>query len=109
MHRMRWLLVAMLLLCGCRAQAPADAAAHADFPYAELDITDLQERMQRGELDSRTLTQAYLDRIAAIDRAGPTLHSVIETNPAALKEATLRDTERKSGKIRGPLHGIRSC
>ncbi len=105
MPRMRWLLVAMLLLCGCRAQAPADAA-HADFPYAELDIADLQERMQRGELDSRSLTQAYLDRIAAIDRAGPALHSVIETNPAALKEATLRDAERKSGKARGPLHGI---
>ena len=28
-------------------------------------------RMARGELDSRTLTQAYLDRIAEIDDAGP--------------------------------------
>ena len=102
---MRWLLLATLLLCGCRAQAPADAA-HADFAYAELDIADLQARMQRGELDSRSLTQAYLDRIAAIDHAGPRLNSVIELNPAAIKEATLRDAERKSGKPLGPLHGI---
>ena len=105
MSSMRWLLLATLTLCGCRAQAPADAA-QADFPYAELDIADLQARMQHGELDSRTLTQAYLDRIAVMDRAGPALNSVIELNPAAIKEATLRDSERKAGKLLGPLHGI---
>ena len=77
-----------------------------DFIYAEVDIADLQERMQKGELDSRTLTQAYLDRIAAIDRAGPQLNAVIEINPDALKEAALRDMERKTNAVRGPLHGI---
>ncbi|HZV38332.1 MAG TPA: amidase family protein, partial [Pseudoxanthomonas sp.] len=102
---MRWLLLATLALCACKPQAPS-SAAHDDFPYAELDIVDLQARMQRGELDSRTLTQAYLDRIAAIDRNGPKLNSVIELNPAALREAALRDAERKSGKTLGPLHGI---
>lgn len=105
MPKMRWLLLATLALCGCKAQAPGNAA-HNDFPYAELDIADLQSRMQRGELDSRTLTQAYLDRIAALDRNGPKLNSIIELNPAALREAALRDAERKSGKTLGPLHGI---
>ncbi|KAF1714739.1 amidase [Pseudoxanthomonas sangjuensis] len=85
---------------------PAAESAPTDFIFAELDIADLQERMQRGELDSRTLTQAYLDRIAAIDKAGPHLNAVIELNPDALKEAALRDRERKGKAVRGPLHGI---
>jgi amidase len=55
---------------------------------------------------SHALTQAYLDRIAAIDKAGPALNSVIELNPDALKEADALDAERKAGKLRGPLHGI---
>src|SRR5690606_8134168 len=66
----------------------------------------LQARMTRGELGSHALTQAYLDRIAAIDDAGPMLSAVIELNPRALAEADARDAEREAGKLRGPLHGI---
>ena len=38
----------------------------------QLDIAMLQQRMADGTLDSHTLTRAYLDRIAAIDKAGST-------------------------------------
>ena len=76
------------------------------FPYAELSVADLQSRMAKGTLTSRTLTAAYLARIAAVDRSGPTLNSVIETNPDALTIAAERDAERRAGKVRGPLHGI---
>ncbi|MCC6433313.1 MAG: amidase, partial [Gemmatimonadaceae bacterium] len=62
--------------------------------------------MRAGTLTSRTLTAAYLARIAAIDASGPTLRSVIERNPDALSIAAERDAERKAGKVRGPLHGI---
>ncbi len=62
--------------------------------------------MASGELTSAALTQAYLDRIAKVDDAGPTLNAVIETNPQAMAEATALDAERKAGKLRGPLHGI---
>ena len=54
------------------------------FAFAEVGIDELQARMGRGEVTSHALTQAYLDRIAAIDDAGPTLNAVIELNPAAL-------------------------
>ncbi len=57
-------------------------------------------------MSSRALTQAYLDRIAAIDDAGPRLNAVIEINPNALAEADARDAEQKAGKPRGALHGI---
>ncbi len=62
--------------------------------------------MERGELNSVDLTRRYLERIAAIDRTGPALRSVIETNPDALEIATERDRERGQGRVRGPLHGL---
>ena len=84
----------------------APTPAGDDFPYAEADVASLQALMARGELSSRSLTQAYLDRIAAVDDAGPKLNAVIETNPRALHEAETRDAERRAGRVRGPLHGI---
>jgi amidase len=44
--------------------------------------------------------------IAAIDRRGPTLRSVIELNPDALADARALDRERAEKGPRGPLHGI---
>ena len=99
----------MLALAACQPASPPNATAPAaptDFIYAELDIADLQAGMQAGELDSRRLTQAYLDRSAAVDKAGPQLNAVIELNPDALKEADWRDVERRANAVRGPLHGI---
>jgi len=84
----------------------ADVVSATDFAFAEASVGDLSARMARGELDSHTLTQAYLARIAAIDDAGPKLNAVIELNPDALKEADARDAERKAGRVRSPLHGI---
>jgi amidase len=115
--RLALLSLAVLATVACQprdtnAPAPSDttatkaAAAPAPFAYDEIDIATLQARMARGELDSRTLTQAYLDRIAAVDKAGPSLNSVIELNPNAVKEAEALDAERKAGNVRGPLHGI---
>ena len=69
-------------------------AATPAFAFDEVDIAGLQARMGRGELTSRQLAQAYLDRIAAIDKAGPALNAIIELNPDALKEADTRDAER---------------
>lgn len=86
--------------------APPQAAAAPAFAFEEASVADLQRQLAAGSLTSRALVQAYLDRIAAIDAAGPTLRSVIERNPDALKEADALDAERKAGKSRGPLHGI---
>jgi amidase len=72
----------------------------------EITVTDLQKKMQSGEQSSVSITQAYLARIEKIDRNGPVLNSIIELNPDALKIAAALDSERKQGKIRGPLHGI---
>jgi amidase len=72
----------------------------------EITVTDLQKKMQSGEQTSVSITKAYLARIEKIDRGGPSLNSIIELNPDALKIAAVLDEERKQGKIRGLLHGI---
>jgi amidase len=59
--------------------------------------------MAARQFSSAELTEAYLDRIGRFD---PLLHSVLETNPAALEIAERRDAERRGGRVRGPLHGI---
>ncbi len=87
------------------AAQPRPVAAPAD-DLAWLGIADAGARMAAGTLTSVALTQAYLDRIAAIDDAGPTLNAVVETNPDALAIAAERDRERAAGTVRGPLHGI---
>jgi amidase len=62
--------------------------------------------LQNGELTSAGITGMYLDRIAAIDKKGPSLNAVIEINPDALDIAVSLDLERKAGKLRSSLHGI---
>jgi amidase len=47
-----------------------------------------------------------LQRIAAVDKSGPYINSIIELNPDALTIAETLDAERKAGKVRGALHGI---
>src|SRR6266478_6364066 len=69
----------------------------------EATIPQLQALMSSGALTSVELTTDYLNRIATFN---PLLHAVIETNPDALKIAKKLDTERQSGHLRGPLHGI---
>jgi len=72
----------------------------------EWTIFELQSMMTAGELTARHLTELYWERIDAIDRNGPKLNSVIETNPDALTIASSLDDERRCGKTRGPLHGV---
>src|SRR5438034_7849542 len=62
--------------------------------------------MQSGQDSAHSLVEKYLSRIEALDRQGPGLHSVIETNPDALAIADRLDAERRSRGPRGPLHGI---
>ena len=78
------------------------------FELEEATIDQLQSWMASGRMTSRSITQRYLNRIAALDRKGPSLHHVIEVNPDALSIAAALDRERKAGRVRGPLHGIPS-
>ncbi|MES1222311.1 MAG: amidase family protein, partial [Bacteroidota bacterium] len=77
-----------------------------DFELNEVTITELQAKINGGQYNSEELVKTYLERIVKIDKQGPAINSVIETNPDAIDIARTLDAERKAGKIRGPLHGI---
>lgn len=96
-------LVVTALGANPAAQQPPTAAS---FPLEEATIDQLQRWMQSGRYTSLALTRLYLDRIAALDEAGPRLNSIIEVNPDALTIAAEMDRERQAGRVRGPLHGI---
>ena len=98
---MRRLLLAFALFTALPAVAPARTVA-----VEERSIDQLQAAMTAGQATSADLVGAYLKRIAATDRRGPTLRSVIALNPDALAQARALDAERKAGHVRGPLHGI---
>lgn len=91
---------------GAGTVKPEPLVAGGKFPWLEATIDQLQAAMGRGELTAVALTQAYLDRIAAIDQAGPALRAVIEVNPEALAIAAQADRDRVAGRVLGPLHGI---
>jgi amidase len=95
-------IAAVLAVTVAGAQPPAPAS----FDLEEATIATLQQRMQAGQETSRSLVDKYLARIEAVDRSGPTLHSVIEINPDARTIADQLDAERKAGRVRGPMHGI---
>jgi amidase len=88
------------------ACSPAPASPVKDFEFDEATITDLQSRMQSGQISAHSLAQAYLARIDEIDKRGLSLNSVIEVNPDALSIADGLDQERKQKGPRGPMHGI---
>ncbi len=76
------------------------------FDLDEATIDQLQDGLRRGVYTARSLCERYLARIDAIDRRGPALRAVIETNPDALAIAARLDAERRAGQVRGALHGI---
>ena len=78
----------------------------AEFDLEEATLADLGSAMTAGRRTSHSITQQYLARIEELDRRGPALHLVIETNPDALAIARALDDERKLRGSRGPLHGI---
>ncbi|MGV3466157.1 MAG: amidase family protein [Heyndrickxia sp.] len=72
----------------------------------EATISEMQEKMQEGELTSKELVLMYLHRIAQLDKLGPSINSILEVNPDAVQIAAGLDAERKQKGPRGPLHGI---
>src|SRR5258707_15604402 len=82
------------------------SAAEITFRHEETTIAEIHEAVAAGALSSEKLVELYLARIAAYDRAGPRLNSIIYINPNAKAEGAALDKERADKGARGPLHGI---
>ena len=102
-----WTICILLLNISCDSSQPVSGTiSQSDFPFLEYSIDQFQADYEAGTYTIEEVVQAYLDRIEAIDDAGPTLNAVLEINPDAISIAQALDQELKEGKNRGPLHGI---
>ncbi|HZO05983.1 MAG TPA: amidase family protein [Solirubrobacterales bacterium] len=93
------LVLSLLLLSSASASAAVLDLENLDGPTAV-------EMMENGELTSVELTQAYIDRINALNQTGPGLNAVSQLNKAALAEAQKTDELRAEGKILSPAMGL---
>ena len=76
------------------------------FDVVEADIATLRNALEKGEVTSEQLVDAYLARIDAYDSAGPTLNAMVVMNPHARDEARASDERRANDATLGPLDGI---
>jgi Asp-tRNA(Asn)/Glu-tRNA(Gln) amidotransferase A subunit family amidase len=72
----------------------------------EATIGNIHAAMRAGRLTCTQLVQAYLDRIAAYDQAGPKLNAVQTVNPNASPLAARLDAVYRATGPVGPLHCI---
>ena len=92
---------------GCATRKPRTGASTVEeSELSEVSVAELRAGLESGRWTAKSLCQACLERIDAIDAAGPAVNSVIEVNPDALAIAEELDRERLAGRVRGPLHGI---
>ena len=86
---------------GLRPPAPRPASIEdlAFFP-----VTSLAALVQKRDVSATDLTKMYLERLK---KFGPKLNNVVTlTEELALAQAAQADREIRSGRYRGPLHGI---
>ena len=91
---------------GSTSLAQRRTVADQPFEWQEATLAQLGAALRSGKTTSFQVTQAYLQRIDALDKHGPSVNSVIELNPAASQIAADRDRELQGKQDRGPLHGI---
>ncbi len=103
---MRIVLLALLIGLSTPATAQQAAASRPPFDVTETTIADVHAAMRAGTLTCRELVTGYLERIAAYDRNGPALNSLIVVNPAALAVADSLDRRARGGRLAGALHCI---
>ncbi|MAG72646.1 MAG: amidase family protein [Vicinamibacterales bacterium] len=97
-------LASFALLISLSGAGGSGFAQPIDVTAATLE--EVNRAFDAGTLTAEQLVSLYLARIAAFDKAGPTLNAVITLNPEALDRARALDAERRSQGPRSRLHGV---
>ena len=73
-------------------------------PLLDFDVATLSQKLRAKEISPVELTQAYLDRIEAVDER---VNSYITVTAEVAREmARKAETEITAGRWRGPFHGV---
>lgn len=93
------------MLAGCGQESGPDSARSKveRVDIGGATVTELQSRLQSGDVTAEAVTRHYLDRIG---EKNPELNAVIAVDPTALDQARALDAERDESGPRGPLHGL---
>ncbi len=101
---MRPRLLRLLLLTTPLLAQPAPASP--PFRVEETTIAQFHGAMKAGGLTCRALVDAYLRRIDAYDKNGPSLNAIVVVNPDARALADELDRRFAQSGLTGPLHCI---
>ncbi len=80
--------------------------AAAPLNVVALSLPDIVHGLESHRFSSQDLTRAYLNRIGALNRSGPTLNAVIAVNSSAMTLAKKSDLRRAQGTTKSPLDGV---
>jgi amidase len=106
MQRRTLLISAASLLATEKSAMAATRLSPTSPMVAQPSAVALAAAIAGGKLSAERLVRDCLARIAAIDKAGPRINGILELNPEAIAIARALDAERRSGRVRGPLHGL---
>ncbi len=76
------------------------------FPIEEATIAQVHREMQAGRLTCHDLVASYLHRIAAYDKVGPAINSIVLLNPDVQAQADDLDRRFRQSGFAGPLHCV---
>lgn len=90
------------------AQRPAPVVSQTapSFEVEEATIANVHDAMRAGRLTCVALVGQYLKRIAAYDKNGPAINSIVLINPDAEKQAAELDRRFAQSGLTGPLHCV---
>jgi Asp-tRNA(Asn)/Glu-tRNA(Gln) amidotransferase A subunit family amidase len=104
----RWWVVAGFLTTATLwpARAISIQRGPAPFDVDEASIAQIQAALAARRTTCRALVDAYLRRIEAYDKQGPSLNAIVVVNPNAVKEAEELDRRFAQAGPAGPLHCV---
>ena len=100
------LAIALALIVFANPLTAQRGGAAGPFRVEETTIAQVHAAFAARTLTCRALVQRYLDRIAAYDKKGPAINSLILTNPNALAVADSLDRRYRTEGLTGQLHCI---
>ncbi len=97
---------AFLLVCTSLFSASVRAQQSVSFDIEETTISQVHEAMRSGRLTCHVLVEEYLKRIAAYDKNGPAINSIVLINPNVQAQADELDRRFAESGLTGPLHCV---
>ncbi len=91
-----------LIVSSATAEEAVDASVQpAPIDLSTMQITDLEVGLDTQRWSAEQIARAALDRVDAVDRRGPALHSLIHVNDQAVEQAAGLTATRQRGALFG--------